>query len=310
MPRSGLPIVAIIGLAVIYPIGDHCGAQTGNTDSQQQQSETKPIDLAPIKNALDSLASTIKTLKDNPDAASEKERAERDLKAQEAMARWAERLLWATVASLILTVAGIVLIWRTLVHTRRAADASDEMVRQGQETTRAAVYAAETAAAAYASDRETAEAQIQPHLVFSDGRLAFGNNQLPWVYVTIANVGNSTAEDAWLYVSDGEESITKNTDKNLSGHGVQLGTIRPGPGLPARTQLPKPIDFSDGTPLALRVELVVAYRGKFDRELFKTKTFMAIISNCSEEGEVKLLDIGGLKMPWLMKSKASQNNKT
>ena len=60
-----------------------------------------------------------------------------DLKAQEGMAFWAKLMFWATVAAVILTVAGIILIWRTLHHTRRAADFARDMLGEAEITAEA-----------------------------------------------------------------------------------------------------------------------------------------------------------------------------
>lgn len=138
--------VALVGLAIFNPVGDHGRAET-RTEYRQSKPENyqQPVDISPVQDALDGIARAVKSLKDNPEADAEKRRAERDLQAQEDMAKWAERLLWATVASLLLTVAGITLIWRTLVHTKRAADAGDKMVVQAISSTKAAVDAANAA---------------------------------------------------------------------------------------------------------------------------------------------------------------------
>ncbi len=82
------------------------------------------------------------------DAAKESERAERDLIAQEAMASWAFWLLVTSIVSVALTLAGLVMIWRTLFHTRKAAEASAEMVSQAQRATGAAAHQAKIAEAA------------------------------------------------------------------------------------------------------------------------------------------------------------------
>jgi hypothetical protein len=147
MSRSRkLLIAAIVGLAILDPISQNGRAQEATANRPEpQKAEQKPVDLRPIQDALNGLTGAVKALKDNPEAENENERAQRDLQAQQDMAKWAEKLFWATVASLLLTLAGIFLIWRTLVHTRRAANASDQMATQTVVATNAAVEAAKAA---------------------------------------------------------------------------------------------------------------------------------------------------------------------
>jgi hypothetical protein len=56
----------------------------------------------------------------------------RDLKAQEEMAKWAFWMLIAAVSGALLTILGLGFIWRTLHHTRRAADFAGEAVNEGR----------------------------------------------------------------------------------------------------------------------------------------------------------------------------------
>lgn len=68
----------------------------------------------------------------------QQEREVRDLSAQEHMARWAERMGWAAIASIILTAVGVLLIWRTLLHTRDAAKHAGAAVDEAKKATVAA----------------------------------------------------------------------------------------------------------------------------------------------------------------------------
>ena len=69
----------------------------------------------------------------------ENDRAERDLNAQEDMAFWAKLMFWANFATVALTFVALVAIIRTLHHTRRAADAADEMNTEARAATKAAL---------------------------------------------------------------------------------------------------------------------------------------------------------------------------
>lgn len=70
--------------------------------------------------------------------ADEIQRQKDDLNAQMRMALWAMWMFFAAIGSLFLTGAGVLLIWRTLHHTRRAADYTREMVDEARAATAAA----------------------------------------------------------------------------------------------------------------------------------------------------------------------------
>ena len=68
--------------------------------------------------------------------------AECDLAAQHSMANSTFVMMWAALAGVTLTVVGIILLWRTLLYTRNAADAARETVdlsREMAESTKASV---------------------------------------------------------------------------------------------------------------------------------------------------------------------------
>lgn len=79
--------------------------------------------------------------KDEPD-----DLGRRDLAAQESMAESTRQMMKATWISVFLTFLGVLLIWRTLVHTRVAANAAKDTVTQAKKSTDAAIKAAEAAA--------------------------------------------------------------------------------------------------------------------------------------------------------------------
>ena len=139
MPRSyRLPIIAIAGwLGLCLSVdAQHqtsptleskpvTATQSPERPSDHQdggaKEQSKPEALAP---ALEKIESAIRDAIPPKDEAKDQRQENRDvsdLKAQKDMARWAERMFWATGASIALTLIGILLIWRTLHHTRRAA---------------------------------------------------------------------------------------------------------------------------------------------------------------------------------------------
>ena len=69
-------------------------------------------------------------------------RSERDLEAQQDMARWAMLMFFASAASVVVTIVGLLLIWRTLHHTRRAADYARAMVDETRVSSQSAALMA------------------------------------------------------------------------------------------------------------------------------------------------------------------------
>ncbi len=72
----------------------------------------------------------------------EKQHSARDLIAQEGMAKWTFWILIVTGINVVVTVAGVILVYFTLKHSRRAADAAFDMVEEAKATTEAAKGAA------------------------------------------------------------------------------------------------------------------------------------------------------------------------
>ncbi len=58
------------------------------------------------------------------------------------MAQWAEWMFYAAAATVALTLAALFAIIRTLVHTRRAADYTRDMLVEAEKSTAAAILAA------------------------------------------------------------------------------------------------------------------------------------------------------------------------
>lgn len=71
------------------------------------------------------------------------DQADRDLRAQEEMARWAFWMFVATTATVLISAAGLILIWRTLLHTGRAANHAKDMLDEARITTAAAQLSAQ-----------------------------------------------------------------------------------------------------------------------------------------------------------------------
>ncbi|MCO5082280.1 MAG: hypothetical protein M9955_11555 [Rhizobiaceae bacterium] len=75
---------------------------------------------------------------DKVTADAERERDDADLRAQQSMAVWAFWMFVASALSVVLTGVGVVLIWRTLLHTRDAAIHAGAAVLEAKNATKAA----------------------------------------------------------------------------------------------------------------------------------------------------------------------------
>lgn len=88
----------------------------------------------------------------------------RDLDAQEAMAKWAFWMLVVAACGTALSFIGIFLVWRTLLHTRRAADFSGAAIQETKAATAAAISASEAATESNAIMRETTDSQLRAYV--------------------------------------------------------------------------------------------------------------------------------------------------
>lgn len=147
MPRSYWCIgIAAVSLSLGYPV-DRADCAQPSTEQSQNKPENRadPAPLIAVQNQLDRIAIAIERSQDNPDADDEKKRAENDLAAQQGMEKWAFWMFMAAAVSTILSVIGVFLIWRTLFHTRRAADAAWDAVEDTNIATKAMLEANEIA---------------------------------------------------------------------------------------------------------------------------------------------------------------------
>jgi hypothetical protein len=124
--------------------GGQSTSEDGAAD-QGQKSEPAPEKLSP---SLDKIEAAIRDLIAQERAAQgqgPKDEEIRDLEAQEGMAFWAIFMFWATVAAVVLTFAGIILIRRTLKYTKIAAGHTEKMLAEARKTTEAGISAANEA---------------------------------------------------------------------------------------------------------------------------------------------------------------------
>ncbi|MEP0320888.1 hypothetical protein [Bauldia litoralis] len=216
LARARLYVIAIGGLALwigpawsqdqpepaierepIATVGQQESGPTGENDTPEEQPQAP--DYSAI---LESIETAIRELipEENQNERQRQEQREiDDLGAQQQMAVWAKGVFWATVATVGITMVGLFLIWRTLKHTRRAADYARDMVEEGRQATSAAESAtheakrqADTAEAAYS---RLERPYLFPKIVGSrlykvpDGT----KTPKPHIEYTVANYGKTPA---------------------------------------------------------------------------------------------------------------------
>lgn len=164
MPRgyrsNGLAFVLICLTVGGYPDSHDAYAQSSAAkDKGKPEKDLKPSSFGTIEDKLDGISSAIKANKAKPQSATERQQTKDDLEAQESMALWAKWMFIAAAITTLITGLGILLIWRTLIHTRRAAKyagvaarqarkatiASEDMAKDASKSTKAAIDASSAA---------------------------------------------------------------------------------------------------------------------------------------------------------------------
>lgn len=127
--------------------------------------EVDPVAARAIQDEINRISRTIEAQKDEAEAKRKDDRDESALNAQWHSALWAKYSGWAAWVSaiaagiaLIVTGAGVILVWFTLRHTRDAAVAAQAMVIEAKATTKAAQESVEEARKATEFSRITADA--------------------------------------------------------------------------------------------------------------------------------------------------------
>lgn len=156
-------VIVAIGLALASAVNAQ-GADRhgrGNAATQQAQNAPKgavpPPKISPTEDVLRRIAGTLEAQETKSNSPEERERERRNLKAQEDMARWAKWMIGVGGAELILTFAGVVLVFRNLRETRRIG-----------------------------------EAQVRAYLNVKNAKLSFyGLHGIPRLTIEVANTGQS-----------------------------------------------------------------------------------------------------------------------
>jgi hypothetical protein len=156
--------------------------KTNNSSNKQPQAEQ----LAPILKQIESAIRDAIPQKNEAKDQRQEDADKADLQAQEDMAFWAKLMLWATAITAIITFGGLILIWRTLHHTRRAADYAFDMVNEAKATTQAARDAV-------AVTQKIGEAQVRAYLTCLEANYKITKKNI-FCTLKIANKGQSPAD--------------------------------------------------------------------------------------------------------------------
>jgi hypothetical protein len=179
----GIVLAGCLGVAEGQPIGnDTKGKSSASKIQDKPQTDKSLLTLDTLQNQIKDFTRALVTAIDKPKSADEEERAKRDLKAQEEMAFWAKLMFFAAGVEACLTGIGVFLVWRTLLHTKRAADAAQDAVSE--------------ASAATASAAETAKRQLRAYVFAENVRIhEVKIGHIPKVTIVVKNTGQTPAYD-------------------------------------------------------------------------------------------------------------------
>jgi hypothetical protein len=196
------------------------------------------------------------------------------------MADWAYLMLIATCVGTIITSVGIVFLALTLNETR--------------ETTRATVKAAEIAAAALVSDRETSEAQVRAYVTILEPSVEF-NADIPVFKFRLINSGNSPAlrlrADCSFGHAYGEAAIADRSQ----GAGIIIGTLQQGtPTNGLSIHLGRTIDRppDEQRNLFLRLILSVSYFDVFKKQQRLETDYVVVVIRSVNGGRPIIVEYG------------------
>ena len=131
-----LGLVLAAGAANAQGIGHDSRGHESPGHQANPEPKPQPSDLAAIKDQIQSIVAALQAANNKTESPEEKDRANRDLAAQEQIAAWAPAVFWVALAELIVTSAGVVIVWMTL---QAAWEDISESRRIGQAQVRAYV---------------------------------------------------------------------------------------------------------------------------------------------------------------------------
>lgn len=155
--RYWLPLFAVVGLNLAGEVHAQTVRQDARGNASTQQGAPKPKTDAPpavpiaVQNDIERIARALETANQKRPSPTEEDRAKRNLASQEKMADatgWAEGMFFLGLAEILITAAGVFLIYRTLIYTargaadaKRSADAAEESLKETRRAANATVGA-------------------------------------------------------------------------------------------------------------------------------------------------------------------------
>jgi hypothetical protein len=204
------------------------GTEQGEDHAAQEQTEAGQIE--PALKAIETAIRDLIAEEDTIERERQQQREMADLEAQQEMALWAERMTWATWASVGLTFVGLILIGRTMLYTRDAAlytgdaalhtktgaDAAVATADEARKQTVVAVKAADTALSANEINRESMIAQQRAWLAWNINEFEIvsplkwnGRNGAVTIKRKVRNIGQSPALDVCVFTQTSPFSLEK-----------------------------------------------------------------------------------------------------
>lgn len=135
--RCWLPILAVIGLT-LSAHAQSVDFKPTSEPSAAQSTKPKPAALlavpTPVQDSLNRIGAALEAANSKPQSLSEKEHAQKDLDAQNEMAKWAKRVFFVAITEAGITFTGVMLLLATLIYTKRAAEAARDAVTKANDT--------------------------------------------------------------------------------------------------------------------------------------------------------------------------------
>lgn len=187
--RYWLPLIAVVGLALAsgayaQGVGNNATSKPSATrSSAKPKTDAPPSIPVAVQNDIHGIATELHTANQNSESPEEKDSAKRNLQSQEDMAKWAGRMFGVGLGEMLVTLAGVILVWRTLRATwasqkeaKRAADAAHKMIE--------------------AMDA-TARKQLRAYITIDEVEVSRWDDNSPVVFkITVQNTGQTPAKHA------------------------------------------------------------------------------------------------------------------
>jgi len=212
--RYWLPILAVVGLILsgqvnAQAVGNDARGQPSASQGQPKpKADPPPAVSAAVQNDIHRIAGALESANDEQASAGERQRAQQNLDDQNRMAFWASAMFWVGLAEAVITACGVFLVYWTLVHTRRAANAARDAVAEAARATEVA------SKALIASNR----AWVKPEIGLGSPLIIYPDDNETGASVSVSfrlkNIGNAPAIEiglhAWLLThASGEPTIVQ-----------------------------------------------------------------------------------------------------